>query len=359
MNETFKGLQQYSPELEPAVFEFQRIAYPERDPAQIPDRWRWMFVESAEALGVKPRVWTYFRKGEMVAHQGAIPVACKIGSRTIDTGWFVETMVLEKARSGPIGATLVAKALEDMPFNLSLGQSPLMRELQFRLGWKKIGALQTYVFTVDAARIARARSGIGRTLLAAGLPLWGLVCRLRRQRHAEEGLSVQQVEKFGASHDALWERVAVDYTCAVRRDSGYLNWKFLRQPGQHFDCFEVRDADSVRGIIACRAREPGGDYPYRRLEITEVLVAPTDRAALFALFEQAVDRAREQKIPMVYLHISHRVLETAIAAFGFIRRPATRWLLLATATLDAADRETIEQPGNWLLTGSDSDIDRP
>jgi hypothetical protein len=122
-----KGLKRYAEALEDDAFTFQAIAYPERDPALIPARWRWMFVDSAACHGSEPRVWLYYRKGELVAHQGAITVRCRIGDEELTTGWFVETMVLEKVRGGPVGAAMVAQALEDMPFNLSLGQSPVMR----------------------------------------------------------------------------------------------------------------------------------------------------------------------------------------------------------------------------------------
>jgi len=359
MSEPLRGLQGYRPEIEPQVFAFQRQAYPERDPGLIPDRWRWMFLDSAAVHGVEPLVWTYFRKGELVAHQGAIPVRCKIGDAEHATSWFVETMVLEPARGGPVGATLVAKALADEPFNLSLGQSPVMRELQYRLGWKKIADLNTYAFTVDPREAFAQRPAVARLGLRAACTAWNAVSALRRAPAARAGLELAPVAGFDDRHSALWDRIAAHYTCAVRRDARFLNWKFVRQPGQVFERYEVRDGAQPRGLMALRVRGPSGEYRYRRLEITELLAAPADRAAIFALLGQAVARARALGVPLAYLHLHHGVLEASVRAFGFIRRPATRWLLLATASLPEAERRLAEDPGSWLLTGSDSDIDRP
>ncbi|MGE0486829.1 MAG: GNAT family N-acetyltransferase [Gammaproteobacteria bacterium] len=353
-----KGLKRYAPELEADAFAFQAVAYPERDPALIPARWRWMFVDSAARHGSEPRIWLYYRKGELVAHQGAITVSCKIGQDELPTGWFVETMVLEKVRGGPVGAALVAQALEDMPFNLSLGQSPVMRELQYRLGWEKVGALDTWVLPLAVGPLLGERPLAARLLLSAPLAAWMTLARWRRGR-AGRGLTTAVIARFDQRHRRLWERVAVHYACAVRRDDVFLNWKFVDQPGQSFTALEVREGDEARGVVVLAERAPRGPYRYARLEICEIVVAPDDRQALFALLTAAVELARQRGIAAIYLHIREARLERLLRHFGFVQRTSTRWLLLAMKTLAPAQRQLAAAIDNWLLTGSDSDIDRP
>ncbi len=70
----------YSAELEREAVEFQTAAWPHRDPALVPARWHWMFVESARRLGVEPQIWLHRDQGRIVAHMGAIPVRVKAGA---------------------------------------------------------------------------------------------------------------------------------------------------------------------------------------------------------------------------------------------------------------------------------------
>ena len=58
----------YSPELEREAVEFQVRAWPHRDPALVPQRWHWMFVDSARRLGVEPQNLAPSRPG---AHRRA------------------------------------------------------------------------------------------------------------------------------------------------------------------------------------------------------------------------------------------------------------------------------------------------
>ncbi len=48
-------------------------------------------------------------------------------------------------RQRGIGPILLLRSKEDLPFNLSLGQTEEMREILERLGWQRVGALTNYM----------------------------------------------------------------------------------------------------------------------------------------------------------------------------------------------------------------------
>ena len=354
-----KGLKRYSPEYEQEIFDFQREAYPDRSPDVIPDRWRWMFLQSAKSEQCEPLVWLYFRKGELVAHQGGIPVRLTVKQRTIRTCWFVETMVLDRARRGPVGATLVAKALEDAPFNLSLGQSPLMREMQYRLGWKQIGALHTYVLPLDAEAILAGRKLIERSALAAYLRFQRVRRRMYRNFNDSADVEFSPVEIFGSEHNELWARTSRWYPCAVVRDADFLNWKFVAQPGQRFVCFQVMKRGVLSAIVVAVKRPAREPYSYARLEVCDVVVDPGDGGLIGAIVRKLAEFASSLQCASIFFNVRHHQLEKSLARNGFLKRQSTRWLLLATAGLDVRERESVESIENWLLTSADSDIDRP
>ena len=118
-----QGFLTYQAEHEDEIFAFQQNEYPERNPDHVGPNWRWMFLESATRLGLEPSVWLYRKNNSIVAHQGAIPVLLHIDHEELSTGWFVETMAATSVRGSAIGPMLIKRALEDMPLNLSLGQT--------------------------------------------------------------------------------------------------------------------------------------------------------------------------------------------------------------------------------------------
>ena len=320
-----------------------------------------MFIDAAAALRrVDPAVWVYFRKGELVAHQGAIPVLLKLGEEELETGWFVETMVLERARGGPVGAALVAQSLQDMPFNLSLGQSPLMRELQYKLGWRKVGPLNTYAMAIDVDTMLARRPLWQRLTGGLALQCWNALKRAMRRAGGNPPRIVERLDVFDERHDALWQSVRPKYPCAVVRDAAFLNWKFVRQPGQAFWRWHAKSEDGqVRGVAVTRECPPAEPYDFFRTEICELVVDPDDTGAMFALLEAITDAARAAGAGLVFLHVREDRVEAALRRFGFIKRTSTRWLLIAAEPLTAPQRALAEDIGNWLLTCSDSDIDRP
>src|SRR5690606_31025441 len=53
-------------------------------------------------------------------------------------------------------------------------------------------------------------------------------------RARPEGLSVEEVPRFGADVDALWERMTGELRLAVVRDARSLNWRYADHPDVHY-----------------------------------------------------------------------------------------------------------------------------
>lgn len=356
-----KGFSGYAPELEPAVFAFQRAAYPERNAALIPDRWRWMFVESARRLGVDPMVWLYLKDSAVVAHQGAIPVRLQIDGSQHTTGWFVETMALPEARGKAIGPMLVKKALDDLPINLSLGQTEAMREIQFALGWRQVAPLNSYLLMLRPKNVlaGKLRGRLLKSLAAFTIRAHGWFRRTRRAPRSESAWSIRTFDRFDRRHDELWESVAPHFSCAVVRDTSFLNWKFVDQPGQQFTRIETLRNDRVAGAAVVTLREPDDAYRYRRAWLTDLLVAPTDREAIWQTLAAVHGWCYEAGVDAIVFDVTCPRIESVVRCYGFWRREATRVLLLFTGEMDHHERQTALNGDNWLLTKADSDIDRP
>ncbi len=318
---TTRGLVGYHEWLAEEIFAFQREAYPRRRVDWIEPRWRWMFLESARRLDVSPMVWVYRAKTGVAAHQGAIAVRVQIDGTEQITGWFVETMVLEAFRGKAVGPMLVAKAKADLPFNLSLGQTPQMRELQFSLGWRQVAPLPTYVYVLNGRAVVRGKLPGGPPAWLGGLGLTVLQwLRSRGARRPAPGLLVRQVSRFDGSHDDLWASLRPHFRCATIRDSSYLNWKYCDQPGQSFERYELLERGRPVAVVVFRMLEADAAYRYRRASVVELVLPPDRPAIVNRALRTLCDRARSKGVDLVVMDLLHPVLESLVRRFGFAAR---------------------------------------
>ena len=354
-----RGILGHSLQLEPELFAFQREAYPERRDDWVEPRWKWMFLESAQRLDVDPMVWIYRGKKGVAAHQGAIAVRLKVDETALTTGWFVETMALESVRGKSIGPMLIQKALEDLPLNLSLGQTEGMRTIQFAMGWEQVAPLNTYFYAIHPSRVLQGKLN---PLLR---PLGAMALKMQQAKRSSTpaasrlSFTTTLIDQFSEEHDALWNRVRSDYRCAVVRDASYLNWKYVTQPGQDFRRVEVRSDGELVACVVVMTREPDEAYAYRRGFLVD-MVAPLSEATVL---HAAIDAARQTLAGMqadaIFCHAISKPLEAALAGYGFAQREATRYFLVSTKGADESVAEAMRTPDAWFITQGDSDIDRP
>jgi FkbH-like protein len=347
----------YRPEEEAEVLEFQRLAFPTRQPELIPARWRWMFDESARRLGEAPAFWLYRDGGAIVGQMGSIPVQLKVGSQTLRTGWLVETMVLDSHRAQAAGSRITVQGHEDQPFSLSLGQTAEMREIQYRLGWKQVAPLQIAQRLVKATNVLQGKLP-KPAAWAAGLG-FKATALVREWMADHPMLSVREIKRFDERHDQLWADSAPDLACAVVRDASYLNWKYVAQPGQTFTRFEIVDGDRVVAVAVWMVREPDQTYRYRRAFLVDLVAPFADPSRLQQIVKAACAAIESHDVDALLCHHVGPQLTRALRAEGFYLRRPERFLLVDTGGLSGDTLATVLSPDAWFVTHGDSDIDRP
>ena len=356
-----RGLSGYSDSIAGELLEFQRKAFPRRREDWIESRWRWMFLRSAARLGVAPMVWLYRTRDGIMAHQGAIAVQLKAGNREYLTGWFVETFVLGPIQGKAVGPMLIAKAKQDLPFNLSLGQTPQMRAIQFALGWRQVAPLSTYVFLLNPGRLlaSKIRSRPLRSLATGCLSATQQCKSFLGHCHLDWTPVASESDRFGDAHDDLWERVKAHYPCAVVRNASYLNWKYVEQPGQDFIRLDIRRNGELVAAAVLLVREPDSVYRYRRGLIVDLVLPGADREIVWATLRGALMAFQRRHVDLVVLELISKPLSQAVRSFGFIARKPTRFLLVCPERLPEQTARLVLSADNWLVTLGDSDIDRP
>ena len=339
------------------ILDFQHVAFPARSESLRTPRWRWMFVESAQRLGVTPQFWVHRDRGAIVAQMGSMPVRLKVGDDHLDTGWLVEAKVREDYRNHGLPSQLLAEAHHDQPLSLSLGQTVEMREAQDRLGWRVVAPLQTAQALVRARNVFKAKlpAALGWAAGATIDTSSAFSRRLRRRRRLE----VRTIDRFDERHDALWQRVARQYTTAVVRDASYLNWKYVDQPGQDVMRLEFSHNGEVVAVAVWALREANSVYGYRRALLYDLVAPLLNPAILRDVIANACLAPLDAGVDaLVCQHINTR-LTAALRACGFALRQPTRHLLVDPVRLSGRVRDGVLAPDAWFVTQGDSDIDRP
>jgi hypothetical protein len=356
------GIIGHSPRIEPEVFEFQRAAYPRRRREWIEPRWRWMFLESARRLGREPQVWLYRHESRVVGHHGAIPVNVKIGPDERSSAWFVDTNVLEDFRSQAIGSRLSARAQDDVPFALSLGQTAQMREVQIKLGWRAAGTMDSWLLVLNARRAlaGRLKRPAVRLAVAGALQATQSARRLLNRSSPKGTFDVALIARFDDGHDRLWASVRHQYGCAVVRDASYLNWKYVDQPGQSFRRIEVRHDGQVVAVAVMVLHDPDEARLYRRAIVVDFVALHDNAAVVQAALEALAADAAQLQADVVEFDLLSTSLAPHLRTFGFTRAAKTRQLLVWRRTGDpAAHGGDDATPDDWYLTRGDSDGDNP
>jgi GNAT superfamily N-acetyltransferase len=342
------------------VLAFQPLAYPNRRRDWIEPRWNWMFIRSAERVGVPPHVWVQRDVDGVHGQRGAIMVRVHCRSTAMVAGWLVDTAVLPHLRGHGIGHALVERATRDLPLGLSLGQTGQIRALQDRHGWRPVATMHSWSLVLQPGEAFRRR--VPNALVRLGLAWAAFTWRVARAALAPGAgpYQVRHVSHFDAAYDRLWERVRCQFDCLVIRDASYLNWKYVEQPGITSRRLAVLDASGeVRGVCIWVKHAPDGTHAYTRGWILDVVVDPARGEDVRAVLAAVVEDAQAESVAVLEFDLLAPALVPFLRRSGWIRGGATRQLRVAAHDLPEDLAARLVAPAAWFLTRGDSDGDHP
>ena len=351
----------YTPDIENKIIEFYQNAFQHRDHKLIESRWKWMFLKSAARLDIDPVMWIYNESNSVIGFTGAIPVQFQIGKEIKITYWLVDTMVLKSCRRLGLGPKIMIEAVKDVPFSLSLGQTKEMRSILYQLGWEKVSSFNSYVYPLQPHMILKDKlSPVLTKPVGTGLSIRQFAKRFLTKGKFE-AFDIKEIQSYDVQHDELWNKVKNDYQCASTRDSSYMNWKYIDQPGQNFINLEIISDGKIIAIVVLTIKEPSSasSYLYRRAIIVDLVISPLNTNLLFSVWESIRKKCIALEADSIVFELINRKIEDSLLTYGFLRREPTRFLLVHPKKISEAEKGKIIVSDNWFVTTGDSDIDRP
>jgi hypothetical protein len=188
--------------------------------------------------------------------------------------------------------------------------------------------------------------------------LMRVILRFKQQKlqtfnNKKTTLAFKSTQFFSEEVDELWNEVQSQYSLAVRRNSTYLNWKFVKQPHVSYQRYLVYQSAKLCGVLIFRKGQP----PELPIGIISEFYTNQDAAVLRQMLCFAVYKLYQEGSLMIQCASSTEERFRVLSSMGFI--PIRRLLPTFSLKSDYADAftDTILK-GNWLMGFGDHDCDQ-
>ncbi len=314
-------------------------------------RLQWDWARRNPANPTSNPAYLIVREGPtVIAAAPMMPV--RVSMRGLDTqgAWAGDPLVVAERQRQGLGESLLRAWDRQSGVALGAALSEGSRFLLERIRWPRPVPLACVVKPLSRRALRRPNwpLAVNRFVSAVTLPYVRIVSRARPLRE-----EVEAVRRFSGDVDRLWERVAPRLDLCVRRDSAYLNWKFIDPPHVRYSIAILRRDDEPHGYAVYRhLREPQG----RVTQVVDFLVDPADERGLKTLLRWIDREARAEDSDKIRCYVHHQKFRRVFRRSGYF---AVKSNVLLNAKVNAVQvpQDFYERTDGWHFTWGDGDLD--
>jgi GNAT superfamily N-acetyltransferase len=335
-----------------ALLSFLPLAYPDEPRKSEPAYWDWHFLENPHVNPDDIPLWIVKSAERIVGQLAAIPIELKVGDERKRAIWVIDLIVDRNFRGQKLGKRLFLAAAESYSTMIALGMNEKSTPILYALNWTPLGGVNRYqrlLYPGHAIAEVANRKPVKEFINLCYAPF-----RPRStQLSPTSNVSVREVRKFDASFDALWQNACSQWQCAVVRDSRFLEWQFMRQPGKKFDVLGLYDGERLVGYVVLFFRKAGkGGVPPKASIADLCYDAASSLEVIDELLKAALRLAQERRVGSLVTDVLDVQVEERLRRFGFWRIKASPRFMASTAE----NQDLIYNASNWFLTRADSDV---
>jgi hypothetical protein len=314
-------------------------------------RLRWDWARRNPANPSNDPAYLIVREGPtVIAAAPMMPV--RVSIRGLDTAgaWTGDPLVVAERQRQGLGESLLRAWDRQSGVALGAGLSDGTRFLLEKIRWPRPVTLGCLVKPLSRRALRRPSwpLAVNRLVSALTLPFVLVVARARPLRE-----QVEVVRRFTKDIDQLWDRVAPRLDLCVRRDSAYLNWKFVEPPHVRYAVAILRRDDEPHGYAVYRhLREPQG----RVTQVVDFLVDPADERGLKTLLRWIDREARAEDSDKIRCYVQHAKFRRVLRRSGYF---AVKSNVLLNAKVNAVQvpQGFYDNTDGWHFTWGDGDLD--
>ncbi len=320
--------------------------------------WSWQYERNPQSPS-GPVVYVARRDAHALGQMGTMPVSLWWGDREVRAAWGIDYFVSPDAEGQGHSIALAKAWMQGVDVALALGLAETSYLICRRLGFADLGFVPFYQAILDPGAIAGKRYGKLAGRLAAPLTVAMRLVRKRPDfakatsgRQLAADMEVRDAVDIGPDYDALWETARTGYDACVRRDAGYVRWRYRETPHKQYAIVESRRRGVLTGFAVTRHE----DYKGLRLGwIVDLFTAAGDRDSRDALLTTVMQRFEHASVARVPVLCTSRALVESLKRHGFFAGEA-RGHLCARAS--GIPFPAFTDAGRWHVVFGDGDWDR-
>ena len=336
-----------------ALLSFLRIAYPGELLKGDPTFWKWHFLENPYASDNDVPLWVVMDGARVVGQMATIPVRLKVGEEEKRAIWIIDFILLPEYRGQKLGKRLMQIARETYCSTMiALGYNEQSGAVLRSHKWVEQGNINRYHRLLFPGNAVKEISQIALLRRLANLVYAPLRPRIKKLSPTGKG-EVRQVKAFDASFDELWLDASSQWPCAVVRNSKFLDWQFIKQPGKKFDVLGYYEKKRLLGYVVLffRKAEKRGAVP--KAAITDICFsASNSENTIDELLKGALRLALERHAGGVVTDVLDEQVESRLRKLGFWQIKASPPFMVGTFE----SQDLMYNRSNWFLTRADSDV---
>ena len=350
---------------------FLALAYKEIYPYnRFPARWSWEFEKNPFWNGSDLPVWLAELNGEIIGQTCEMIVPLWVRDKAVQAAWGVDLIVLPEYRRLGVARRLMIAATEHLDWYMALSMNNISRQvlLSLRLTeansvhqlYKRIRLENESAYILLKSKFS-PNSIFPRIFKKAGLPSvmgavynsWRQIQALKRSLTKRASIySIEKVNRFGKESDELWSQLAPHYPMIVKRDSSYLNWKYVEQPEMSYEnYFAMKQGRALGTVVIRRCKPPDPKVGI----IADVIALPNDSPTMKTLIDHAVERLSALGVVAIVAASNTPNLVRHYLDAGFVIKnkivPLFRFKEIPQAGLEFIAK-------NWALSLGDHDWDQ-
>ena len=346
-------IKQFQPADQDALLSFLRGSYPDERSKSDPSFWKWHFLENPNATADSIPLWIVKTGEQVVGQMATIPVRLKVGGKEKPALWIIDFILAPEYRGRGLGKGLMKAARETYCTTMiALGYNAQSEAVLLSHKWVSLGNINRYHALFFPGNANRDLSRLGGVKQLANL-LYAPFRPAKSRLESNGSGSLREIREFDSSFDRLWEDASTRWPCAVVRDSRFLQWQFMKQPGKRFEVLGYYEDNQLLGYVVLYFRKPGAGVASDKVAISDICYSATNSAQIIdSLLKGALRLAIARRAGGMVIDILDSLVEERLRQFRFWRIKASPPFMAGTFE----DQELMYTRQNWFLSRADSDV---
>lgn len=288
------------------------------------DNWYWKFTDRNPAG--HSFIWVAEHEGQLIGHFAAVPYKLKVFDEVITASHTIGALVDKKYQNRGllkfVGEKLMCELVENnVPYTWGFPNRNAHR-------FENVVLKYNDLILFDIWKAERASL-----------------------KEVKPDAAVREINQFGPEFDRLWEQCSSQYTIAVKRDSVYLNWRYLQRPDWKYYPLACYEGEELKGYAVLKLYR---EESVLRGHFVDIFAGKDDRRTLERLIDAGIHFLLSQQITEITVLFKGNPLIESLFIEKGLSQVQTQIPLILRVNKEHKYIEQVKDSANWYFCMGDS-----